>query len=246
MRPKIPKRSRACDRRLRRCQAVGPLSSPAGRFFRRRFVLKRATSPSTSRRARRCLVRLTMPTTLPRPSFEHLERSRLSALRMLRRSPSLAAALSTATARVGGCRRGLRITLGVVGAVQFRRGSSCSTTASTSHGSEVTVQNSPSWQVVPYYTDDMIIRNVRILGASQHSPNTYAIDPFSSSNMVIDHGLRRCRRRQHRHQELASSTLPVLMRREQEHHYYLTANSCMVMGFPSAARIAGRRAEHSC
>jgi polygalacturonase len=50
----------------------------------------------------------------------------------------------------------------------------------------VTIQNSPSWQVVPYYTDDTVIRNVRIL-APQHSPNTDAIDPFSSSNMVIDH-----------------------------------------------------------
>jgi polygalacturonase len=50
----------------------------------------------------------------------------------------------------------------------------------------VTIQNSPSWQVVPYYTDDMVIRNVRIL-APQHSPNTDAIDPFSSTNMVIDH-----------------------------------------------------------
>jgi polygalacturonase len=50
----------------------------------------------------------------------------------------------------------------------------------------VTIQNSPSWQVVPYYTDDMTIRNVRIL-APQHSPNTDAIDPFSSTNMVIDH-----------------------------------------------------------
>ncbi len=50
----------------------------------------------------------------------------------------------------------------------------------------VTIQNSPSWQVVPYYTDDTVIRNVRIL-APQHSPNTDAIDPFSSANMVIDH-----------------------------------------------------------
>ncbi|RSL17618.1 glycosyl hydrolase family 28 [Edaphobacter aggregans] len=50
----------------------------------------------------------------------------------------------------------------------------------------VTIQNSPSWQVVPYYSDDVIIRNVRIL-APQHSPNTDAIDPFSSSNMIIDH-----------------------------------------------------------
>ena len=50
----------------------------------------------------------------------------------------------------------------------------------------VTVQNSPSWQIVPYYSDDITIRNVRVL-ADPHSPNTDAIDPFSSSNMRIDH-----------------------------------------------------------
>ncbi len=50
----------------------------------------------------------------------------------------------------------------------------------------VTVQNSPMWQIVPYYSDDVIIRNVKIL-APQRSPNTDAIDPFSSSNVVIDH-----------------------------------------------------------
>jgi polygalacturonase len=50
----------------------------------------------------------------------------------------------------------------------------------------VTVQNSPMWQIVPYYSDNVVIRNVRIL-APQHSPNTDAIDPFSSSNMIIDH-----------------------------------------------------------
>ncbi len=50
----------------------------------------------------------------------------------------------------------------------------------------VTIQNSPMWQLVPYYTDGIVIRNVRIL-APQHSPNTDAIDPFSSSNVVIDH-----------------------------------------------------------
>ena len=43
----------------------------------------------------------------------------------------------------------------------------------------VTIENSPMWQVVPYYTDDVTIRNVKIL-APQHSPNTDAIDPFSS------------------------------------------------------------------
>ena len=50
----------------------------------------------------------------------------------------------------------------------------------------VTIQNSPMWQVVPYYSDDVIIRNVKVL-APARSPNTDAIDPFSSSNVKIDH-----------------------------------------------------------
>jgi polygalacturonase len=50
----------------------------------------------------------------------------------------------------------------------------------------VTVQNSPSWQIVPYYSDDIVIRNIKVL-APMPSPNTDAIDPFSSSNIVIDH-----------------------------------------------------------
>jgi polygalacturonase len=50
----------------------------------------------------------------------------------------------------------------------------------------VTIQNSPMWQLVPYYTDDIIIRNVRVL-APARSPNTDAVDPFSSSHVVIDH-----------------------------------------------------------
>lgn len=52
----------------------------------------------------------------------------------------------------------------------------------------VTIQNSPMWQLVPYYSDDVTIRNIKVL-APQHSPNTDAIDPFSSSNVVIDHVL---------------------------------------------------------
>ena len=40
------------------------------------------------------------------------------------------------------------------------------------------------WQIVPYYSDDLQFRNLRIL--APHSPNTDAIDPFSSSNIVID------------------------------------------------------------
>jgi polygalacturonase len=50
----------------------------------------------------------------------------------------------------------------------------------------ITVQNSAYWQIVPYYTDDMVIRDVTIL-APQFSPNTDAIDPFSSSNILIEH-----------------------------------------------------------
>jgi polygalacturonase len=52
----------------------------------------------------------------------------------------------------------------------------------------VTIQNSPMWQVVPYYSDDVTIRNVKIL-APPHSPNTDAIDPFSSSHVRIEHVL---------------------------------------------------------
>jgi polygalacturonase len=50
----------------------------------------------------------------------------------------------------------------------------------------VTIQNSPMWQVVPYYSDDVVLRNLRIL-APPHSPNTDAVDPFSSTHVVIDH-----------------------------------------------------------
>ncbi|HEX4155477.1 MAG TPA: glycoside hydrolase family 28 protein [Acidobacteriaceae bacterium] len=50
----------------------------------------------------------------------------------------------------------------------------------------VTVENSAYWQIVPYYTDGVVIRNVKIL-ADPHSPNTDAIDPFSSSNVLIEH-----------------------------------------------------------
>jgi polygalacturonase len=49
----------------------------------------------------------------------------------------------------------------------------------------VTVQNSGFWQIVPYYADDVVFRGIRI--TAPRSPNTDAIDPFSSSNIVIDH-----------------------------------------------------------
>ncbi len=49
----------------------------------------------------------------------------------------------------------------------------------------VTVQNAGFWQIVPYYSDDLVFHNIRVLAPK--SPNTDAIDPFSSSNILIDH-----------------------------------------------------------
>lgn len=50
----------------------------------------------------------------------------------------------------------------------------------------VTIQNSPMWQLVFYYSDDVIVRKVRVLSPA-NSPNTDAVDPFSSTNVRIDH-----------------------------------------------------------
>jgi polygalacturonase len=50
----------------------------------------------------------------------------------------------------------------------------------------VTIQNSPMWQLVLYYSDDVTIRKIKVL-APANSPNTDAVDPFSSSNVRIDH-----------------------------------------------------------
>jgi polygalacturonase len=50
----------------------------------------------------------------------------------------------------------------------------------------VTVQNSPSWQIIPYYSDDVTISHIKVL-APADSPNTDAIDPFASSHVTIDH-----------------------------------------------------------
>lgn len=51
---------------------------------------------------------------------------------------------------------------------------------------DVTIENSPFWQVVPYYSTNVTIENVRVL-APAHSPNTDAVDPFSSSHVFIRH-----------------------------------------------------------
>ncbi len=56
------------------------------------------------------------------------------------------------------------------------------------HMQGVTVQNSPMWQIVPYYSDDLSFRDMKVL-APEHSHNTDGIDPFSSTNIVVDHVL---------------------------------------------------------
>lgn len=51
----------------------------------------------------------------------------------------------------------------------------------------VTVQNSPMWQIVPYYAEDVTFRNMKILAPTPDGHNTDGIDPFSSRHVLIDH-----------------------------------------------------------
>lgn len=50
----------------------------------------------------------------------------------------------------------------------------------------VTVEDSPMWQIVPYYSSDIVIDHVTVL-APPHAPNTDGIDPFASNHVVIRH-----------------------------------------------------------
>lgn len=51
----------------------------------------------------------------------------------------------------------------------------------------ITLQNAGFWQVVPYYSEYLVFRNIRILAPQRGAPNTDGIDPFSSSHILIDH-----------------------------------------------------------
>ena len=51
----------------------------------------------------------------------------------------------------------------------------------------VTVQNSPMWQIVPYYSEDLTFRNMKVLAPEPEGHNTDGIDPFSSKHIIIDH-----------------------------------------------------------
>ena len=51
----------------------------------------------------------------------------------------------------------------------------------------VTIQNAGFWQVVPYYSSELVFSHLRVLAPQRGAPNTDGIDPFSSSHIVIDH-----------------------------------------------------------
>jgi polygalacturonase len=51
----------------------------------------------------------------------------------------------------------------------------------------VTVENSPMWQIVPYYSSDLTFRSMKILAPAPEGHNTDGIDPFSSHDVLIDH-----------------------------------------------------------
>jgi polygalacturonase len=53
----------------------------------------------------------------------------------------------------------------------------------------ITVQNSPMWQIVPYDSEDVTFRNMKVLAPEPAGHNTDGIDPFSSKHVVIDHVL---------------------------------------------------------
>ena len=43
------------------------------------------------------------------------------------------------------------------------------------------------WQIVPYYSDDLTFRNIKILAPTPAGHNTDGIDPFSSGHVLIEH-----------------------------------------------------------
>ena len=51
----------------------------------------------------------------------------------------------------------------------------------------VTVKNSPSWQIVAYYSEHLTFRNMTITAPNRVSHNTDGIDPFASKHVLIDH-----------------------------------------------------------
>lgn len=53
----------------------------------------------------------------------------------------------------------------------------------------VTVENSPMWQITAYESENLTFRNMKILAPLPAGHNTDGIDPFSSKHILIDHVL---------------------------------------------------------
>jgi len=51
----------------------------------------------------------------------------------------------------------------------------------------VTVENSPMWQITAYESENLTFRNMKILAPTPAGHNTDGIDPFSSKHILIDH-----------------------------------------------------------
>jgi polygalacturonase len=51
----------------------------------------------------------------------------------------------------------------------------------------ITVENSPMWQITPYESEDLVFRNMKFYAPNPASHNTDGIDPFSCKHVVIDH-----------------------------------------------------------
>jgi polygalacturonase len=53
----------------------------------------------------------------------------------------------------------------------------------------VTVQNSPSWQIVPYWSENAVFRDMKIFAPARDGHNTDGIDPYATRHVLIDHVL---------------------------------------------------------
>lgn len=52
---------------------------------------------------------------------------------------------------------------------------------------DVTIRNSPQYNITAFWCDGLTVRNVSILNPGTRAPNTDGIDPFSTSHVLIDH-----------------------------------------------------------
>ena len=51
----------------------------------------------------------------------------------------------------------------------------------------ITFQNAGFWQIVPYYSEYLTFKDLKVMAPQRGAPNTDGLDPFSSSHITIDH-----------------------------------------------------------